>query len=262
MSWHKRPHAADGFTPVVTLGRELKHVGLGLLRLAPGDEYEGATAGIEAALVLLSGTGDVSGPGFEFTAIGERASVFDGRATAVYVPPGSSYRVRARTPLFMAVAVSPAEGGGAPALITPDQVEVAQRGQPGFRREVHNILDQRTAAHRLVIGETFNAVGEWSSYPPHKHDRSVPGQEVSMEEVYLFQIRPEQGFGVQVLYTADGQLEEAYMVRHGDVTILPYGYHPVAAAPGYQVYYLWVMAGEGRTLIPFDDPAHAWVKAR
>lgn len=257
---HRRPGTAPGLTQVVTPGVEMAHLGLALLRLQPGERYRSQTEGAEACLVLLGGTCTVSGPGFHFVSIGERESVFGGRATAVYLPAGQTFEVLALTALEIAVALSPAEAGGEPHLIRPGDVIVNERGRPGFRRQVHDILDGRTPAKRLVIGETFNEAGEWSSYPPHKHDQAIPEQEAVMEELYLFKVSPEQGFGVQVLYTSDGSLEEAYMLRDGDVTLLPRGYHPVSAAPGYRLYYLWIMAGEGRSLLPNDDPVHAWVK--
>jgi len=260
MRLHRRPGRAPGYTQVVVPGRELQTLGFGLLRLQPGESYSGSLDGVEACLVIISGTCDIAGPGLDCKEIGRRTSVFAGKAYSVYLPSGSTYTVTARTAVEVAVATSPTREAGQPKLITPDDVVVNQRGKPGFAREVHDILDARTPAARLVVGETFNSAGEWSSYPPHKHDETIPDKEARMEEVYFFQVEPEQGFGVQVLYSNDGALDEAYMVKKGDVTILPFGYHPVAAAPGYRVYYLWIMAGEGRTLIPNDDPAHAWVK--
>lgn len=260
MRLHKKPGNGPGLTPVVTIGHELEHIGFSLLRLQPGESHAVAGSGVETCLIILTGTGDVSGPGFAYENIGGRQRVFDGRATAVYLPAGCAYRVQARSALAVAVATSPAPATGEPRLIRPDDVVVNERGKPGFRRQVHDILDLRTPAQRLVVGETTNHTGEWSSYPPHKHDEHIPGVEADMEEVYLFQVDPPGGFGVQVLYSSDGALDEAYTVRDGDVAILPFGYHPVAAAPGYRLYYLWIMAGQGRQLLPVDDPDHVWVK--
>ena len=109
-----------------------------------------------------------------------------------------------------------------------------------------------------MLGETINPPGNWSSYPPHKHDRHAPPEEVALEEVYYYRFKPEGGFGVQLIY--DDHDERAQVVRDGDVVAIPSGYHPVVAAPGYSLYYLWVMAGEGRELAPFFDPRHVWVQ--
>jgi 5-deoxy-glucuronate isomerase len=123
---------------------------------------------------------------------------------------------------------------------------------------VRTILGPGDSAGRILLGETINPPGNWSSYPPHKHDTHEPPHEVRLEEVYLFKIDPPGGFGVQIRY--DGAGEECFTVRDGDVAAIPSGYHPVVAAPGYSLYYLWVMAGEGRQMIPRLDPAHAWVQ--
>jgi 5-deoxy-glucuronate isomerase len=110
-----------------------------------------------------------------------------------------------------------------------------------------------------VIGETYNPSGNWSSYPPHKHEREVPGLESKHEEVYYFRMNPAQGFALMRLYQDEGR-DQAVVVEDGDTVLLPNGYHPVVAAPGYQAYYLWILAGEKRALLMHDDPKHAWVK--
>ncbi len=108
--------------------------------------------------------------------------------------------------------------------------------------------------------------GHWSSFPPHKHDRDDGPDEVSLEELYFFKIDPSHGFGLQWIYGRAGDaradVDTAFAVRENDLAIIPYGYHPVAAPPGYQVYYLWFLAGRTRHLRPKDDPAHAWIRAR
>jgi 5-deoxy-glucuronate isomerase len=107
-----------------------------------------------------------------------------------------------------------------------------------------------------MVGETFNPPGNWSSYPPHKHDGR--DGEPTLEEVYYFRIDPPQGFGQQMLYTADGE-SVTHAVRDGDTVLLPYGYHPVSAPPGYRLYYLWGMAGAQRKLALHEDPTHRWI---
>ena len=107
-----------------------------------------------------------------------------------------------------------------------------------------------------MVGETFNPPGNWSSYPPHKHDGK--DGEPTLEEVYYFTIDPPQGFGQQILYTNDGE-SASHSVRDGDTVLLPYGYHPVSASPGYRLCYLWGMAGEQRKLALHEDPAHKWI---
>ena len=151
---------------------------------------------------------------------------------------------------------TPAEGGGTPALCQPSDVNVVQRGRDLYVREVREIFVRDPHARRLMVGETINARGQWSSYPPHKHDGR--DGEPRLEEAYYFRVDPPQGFGIQMLYTADGE-SAVHEVRDGDLVLLPYGYHPVSAPPGYRVYYLWAIAGDERRLAVYEDPAHKWV---
>jgi 5-deoxy-glucuronate isomerase len=136
---------------------------------------------------------------------------------------------------------------------------IAEVGHGNWSRTVRTIIGPEHAAVRLLLGETINPPGNWSSYPPHRHDRQDPPREVNLEEVYLFKVDPPGGFGVQIRYDLGGA-EEAFLVHDDDIAVIRAGFHPVVAASGYSLYYLWVMAGEGRVMIPYLDPAHAWVQ--
>ena len=149
-----------------------------------------------------------------------------------------------------------ASAGGTAVLIGPADVKVNARGRANYSREVHDIFVTDPHVQRLMVGETFNPPGNWSSYPPHKHDGK--DGEPTLEEVYYFTIDPPQGFGQQILYTNDGE-SATHSVRDGDAVLLPYGYHPVSAPPGYRLCYLWGMAGEQRKLALHEDPAHKWI---
>lgn len=260
-SLHRRPPRARGFTWVVRSGDTLRHLSFGLLRLAPGDSHRLLAESEEMVLVLLQGSLRLSGPGVAACQLGPRPGVFGGPASAVYLPPGQAAHVQALEEVEAAVACSPAERrpGQRPHVVTPEQVRAQRRGRPGFERDVHDIVDGRIPAQRLLVGETFNRPGQWSSYPPHKHDERIPGLEVPLEEIYYFRLDPPQGFGLQTIYSPARGVDVSYRVLDGDVTLLPFGYHPVAAAPGYRLYYLWAVAGEERTLCFHDDPAHAWL---
>jgi 5-deoxy-glucuronate isomerase len=287
---------ASGYRQVVPLAkRPLEYLGFGLAHLAAGQAWKFDTGRAEWTVVILSGSVRAFGPDGELTAgpLGVRKNVFAGKAAALYLPPAFKGRIEAVTAAEVAVCQAlvgkSATAGGmvtllgdhartqrkeawsreqrdhatpscTPIVITPDQVKVKTVGVHNWRREVHDIMDQRTPAARLLVGETFNQTGGWSSYPPHRHDEDRLPLEVNLEEIYFFQVNPPQGFGFQRLYTDDRSLDESYAIENGDTVILPRGYHPVAAAPGYQVYYLWLMAGTGRVMCPFDDPQHAWIK--
>jgi len=265
LSHLRRAQDAPGYTRFCTSGQDLAHLTFGVCNLAPGAGWEAQSEVEETLAVILCGTVDAVAGEAHWSGLGGRSNVFAGRASAVYVPPGERLALQAvGGPAKVAICQSPVPDGQStprPYVIGPADVQVNARGREPFAREVHDILDLSRPAARLVVGETFNEVGNWSSYPPHKHDENRGEAEARLEELYYFQVDPEQGFGAQFLYTVDGEIDEAYRVRQGDVTLLPRGYHPVAAAPGYRLYYLWVMAGDGRRLRPFDDPAHVWVKA-
>ena len=252
-----------GYRQVVPVAEDpLETLGFGLAHLAAGDTCPVETNGCEWAVVVLSGEVRAYIGEAELTAgpLGGRKNVFDGKAAAVYLPPGTKGRIEAVTPARLAVAQALSDTGAEPVVIPPEHVRTKTVGAHNWQREVHDIVDRRLDAACLLVGETFNRTGCWSSYPPHRHDEDRLPVEANLEEVYFFQVDPPQGFGFQRVYTDDRDLDESYAVEHDDVVVLPRGYHPVAAAPGYRVYYLWLMAGDGRTMCPFDDPQHGWIK--
>lgn len=224
------------------------------LRLDAGGTEHYAVPDEETVVVLQQGAGTFEIDGTRWTV--SRAGVFDERATALYLPPGRALTVHADTPLEAILVSTPAPAGGAPVVVRPEEVERLARGRDLYAREVHNLFVTDPSVQRLMVGETFNPPGHWSSFPPHKHD-GRDGEPV-LEEVYHFRIDPPQGFGNQMLYSADGE-SVTHTVRDGDVVLLPYGYHPVSAPPGYRVCYLWAMAGKERRLALHEDPAHKWI---
>lgn len=224
------------------------------LRLASGAQQEFVADGEETVVVLQQGSGVFVAAGREWT-VG-RSGVFTQPATALYLPPGVRLRVTASSHLEAILVSTPAEAGGEPALVGPGEVRVQARGKGLYTRDVHDILVSDPYARRLMVGETFNPPGHWSSFPPHKHD-GRDGEPV-LEEVYHYRVDPPQGFGHQMLYSADGETI-THAVRDGDAVLLPYGYHPVSVPPGYRLYYLWAMAGAERRLALHEDPAHRWI---
>lgn len=237
---------------------QTKQITFSLLRLEAGSEYEGQVVG-ETVAVLLFGVADAEVEGKRFQSIGQRRDVFSGKAFSLYMPANSRFRIRAQTFVEIAFGSVPAPAVGEPRLITPDQVKSRSVGLFNWRRDIDDIVDNTFPAQRLLVGETRNPPGNWSSYPPHKHEEENPPFETQMEEVYHFRIFPPTGFAIQMIYTDDGELNEAIIVKDGDTVVIPRGYHPVAAPPGYAVYYLWVLAGERRQMFVRFDPAHVWV---
>ncbi|PUA37953.1 5-deoxy-glucuronate isomerase [Paenibacillus elgii] len=236
------------------------YVGFEVYRLSQGQRLKKETGDQEACLVLLSGKANVATSELMLDNIGQRMSVFEQIPPySVYVPNGDFFEVTATTELELAVCAAPGYGSHPARLIAPDQVGVETRGYGNIERHIHNILPEQSPADSLLVVEVFTPNGHWSSYPPHKHDQDNLPNESYLEETYYHKINPAEGFAMQRVYTLDGELDETMIVKNGDAVLVPKGFHPVSAPPGYDVYYLNVMAGPVRTWRFYNDPAHEWL---
>lgn len=230
-------------------------------RLQPGETLSLSAGEAETALVVLTGRCDVESTRGSWTGLGGRPSVFAGKPWTLYLPCRTAYAVRAlEGPVEFALCSALAEREFPPRVIEPDEVQVEVRGGRNVTRLIHHIIPPDFPAHRLLVCEVFTPSGNWSSYPPHKHDRADMPREAALEEVYFYRISHPDGFALQRLYTDDRQLDETLTLTDNDLVLVREGYHPVAAAPGYHCYYLNVLAGEERTMQAADDPHHAWVR--
>jgi 5-deoxy-glucuronate isomerase len=262
-----RIYRAEGdgpYCPVITDSNagDMQFCRFGLVTLAAGESWSGQFEDMETVLVVLTGTVEVEAGGEHWSGLGARSSVFDGKATAVYAGPVTALRVAALAgPAEIGVCGVRSDARHAPFVVTPEDVVVHHRGRDSWRRDVHDIVGDNGEGRveRIVVGETFGHAGGWSSYPPHKHDETS-AEQTQLEEIYHYRFNPASGFGVQLLYATDGDVDEAHIVRSGDSFAISRGYHPVVAAGGYEIYYLWFLGGpHGRQLRPFDDPAHRWL---
>ena len=257
------------FQQIVTPGT-LRFLDFARLRLEAGERYSAETGGREYVLDFLAGVASVkvTGPGgYEqaFLQVGERPDVFSGPPVMVYLPPQSAYEVHAGPePVDVGIFSAPSQAKIPATLCEGSAVAEKQVGRGNWQRTVFSALAEDVAAERLLAGETLNPPGNWSSYPPHKHDHSNPPHEAVLEEIYLFRFKPAQGFGFIWTYTAPDDPEgfsDVFLVQDGDTVLLPKGYHPVVAAPGYDMHYTWVLAGEERRYGAWaDDPRHAWTR--
>jgi 5-deoxy-glucuronate isomerase len=255
-------NAAEGIRPA-TAG--WTHLSFRTVRCKPDEELTGQTGNEETALIWLSGSAEVEG----FGEVGERENVFSGKPSALLLPPASRYRVRARTPLHLAIVSAPAESTLPARLIRPDDVRVEIRGKGVTERRIHWILSEKDPGARLLLVEVLTPAGHWSTYPPHKHDEDRAGVERALEELYYYRFNPEQGFAFQGIYTKPspspsgggqgGGLNVSIRARHDDLVLVPRGYHVVSAAPGYDCYYLNAMAGAVREWLFTTDPDHEWL---
>ncbi len=178
---------------------------------------------------------------------------------AVYLPDGVSYRVEATSELELAVCSAPGQGNHEPRLISPDQIKQSTRGVGSNTRHIQDVLPETEPADSLLVVEVYTPAGNWSSYPPHKHDQDNLPHESRLEETYYHRVNPSQGFAFQRVYTDDRRLDESMAVDDGCVVLVPYGYHPAGVPHGYELYYLNVMVGPKRVWKFHNDPDHQWL---
>ena len=233
---------------------------LNSLQLGRGERVELDTRECEVGIVLLGGTCTVESLLGSWSKIGRRPNVFAGMPYALYLPIHTSFTITADSQCDIALCYSKAEKSYPPRLITPSDVAIEIRGAGNATRQINSIFPPDFPAHRLIVVEVYTPSGNWSSYPPHKHDVHNPPAEVDLEEIYYYRIDRPDGFAIQRVYTSDHHLDETLTVRTGEMVLVPEGYHPVVAAHGYNVYYLNVLAGSARSLAASEDPKHLWVR--
>lgn len=254
---HLKSSRAEGLNTVIRDGA-LGLLSLDLLVLGAGRSFVCSTGAFETAAVIMSGDASVKVEGFEHRL--RRKSVFAERASCVCLPIETEAVFTAGEDTVIALCKSRCDVKGSPFFVSQEMTREKTVGKENWERKVVDIIGSDSPACRLVVGETFNAPGGWSSFPPHKHDTAIAGVEAKMEEIYLFRLDPPEGFGTQTIYGQEGT--HSFKVRDFDAVTIPWGYHPVSAMPGYGLYYLWFLAGEGRTLMPNTDPEYKWLEAR
>ena len=251
----RRPTASPGHPAVrVDPGDEAtgwQYVSFRALHLPAGGRIQGSTGREEVALIVLGGTCVARAGGQSFEHLGDRTSVWDRTPPHLLVlSPGTEYALTAGgEPVHLAIAGAAATtpNTSPPRLVRPGDVLVEHRGEGQTARTVHHLLPPKPgAADRLIAFEVYTPGGNWSSFPPHKHDTEDPPRESFLEEVYYYGIQPSTGFALQRVYTTDRSLDETIAAQDGDLVLVPRGYHVVSASPGHDCYYLNVMAGPGR----------------
>jgi 5-deoxy-glucuronate isomerase len=229
-------------------------------RLGAGETLAGDTTTNELCIVALGGRFGVSSAAGSWAGIGGRVNVFSGMPWALYLPIRTTFKLTAETDCDLAFCYCRAENAHPARVITPADVDVEVRGGANATRQINHIMKPDFAAHRLLVVEVYTPSGNWSSYPPHKHDVHNPPGEVDLEEIYYYRVDDPAGYAIQKVYTADRRIDETLTVRDGELVLIPEGYHPVVAAHGYNVYYLNALAGSARSMAASDDPDYAWVR--
>lgn len=254
--WKPQP----GFTLLSKPGDAgMQHLSFGMIALEAGQKYNLPAADQETALVLLKGEAALAGSGLERQVIGPRADLFNDKPWTVMVPAQGTLEIEATADCELALCQAPSTRPGPALVIPPDKVKEVSLGKPGFQRRALMMVTEEVPADYLFIGEAIVPPANWASFPPHRHDFDDLPHEVDMEEIYYFRFDRPQGFGIQKIYTDDRSIDETYTVQDHHTVLIPEGYHPVATAPGYSMYYLWIMAGKDRRFLSRPDPDHRWV---
>jgi 5-deoxy-glucuronate isomerase len=228
-------------------------------RLLPGESYRASVENEEAAFVLLGGTCSADwGSGAKV--IGKRKNVFDGFPYTLYLPAGNTVTFTAQTTCEIAECRVPSSAKLQPKLITPSEVVSSLRGGANASRQIVDIMPPAFPADRLMVIEVYTPGGNWSSYPPHKHDVHNPPAEVDLDEIYYYRIGQPEGFAFQHLYSKESPNGRVVQARDGDAVLVRSGFHPVVAGPGYDTYYLNFLAGSARALAVTEDPQHVWIR--
>ena len=264
MNFKKSYKSAKGYTPICKIGEcSLKKLEFGIIELDKGESLTFETQDKETAFIMLEGHCSVAFGDTLWESVGNRMSVFENRrAESFYMPRDFACTITAQDHIKIAVCATPVSEKTEPQLLREDHVTLKLLGEVPYQRETSFIIDGSTNAKVLTIGEAYCTEGNWAGFPPHKHDVNDMPNECIAEEIYYFLFDPKQGFAVQCLYTADGEIDEAYRVKQDELVEFPYGYHTTVSTPGYQTYFLWLMAGDYQGFNRSSDPEHAWIEKR
>ncbi|HPO13637.1 MAG TPA: 5-deoxy-glucuronate isomerase [Candidatus Hydrogenedentes bacterium] len=242
-------------------------------KLDAGETWSSETGECEFAFVNISGRYAVETSQKVWRGIGGRKTPFEGPAHVLYLPRRTQFTVTAEEAGEFAVAWVPTDEDHEPFLIPPKKVPTSIRGGDNVSRQINDLLPPGSPVHRLVLVEVYTPSGNWSSYPPHKHDVHIVGEngaliESDLEEVYYYKFDRPEGYAYQRVYTdehcplhkAEFPIDAVMLPTDGCAVLVPEGYHPVASPPGYTTYYLNILAGSAQSLANQDDPRYSWVK--
>jgi 5-deoxy-glucuronate isomerase len=256
----------DEYIHVTPSSARWEHLSFAARKMKRGDTWDFETQENELALVVLGGVCQVTSNRGAWTDVGRRPNVFAGMPYTLFLPADTRFTVEATSEeLDIAYGWCVATAEHSPRLVKPAEVEIEIRGGANVTRQINKMIPPGFPASRLVVVEVYTPSGNWSSYPPHKHDEHIVDAagnilEADLEEVYFYKIDRPEGFAYQRIYTPDGKIDELVLARDSHLVLSPQGYHPVVAAPGYNCYYLNMLAGSAQSLAATDDPEHTWVK--
>ena len=235
-------------------------------RLAQGATWEHTTGDYEYAHVILGGKCNILTSQDDFLNIGRRPHVFAGMPWAVYLSRHTDFEIEALTPDFeVATCWVPTDQDFPAQLVTAADSKLEIRGGGNATRQINSIIPPGFNCHRIVAVEAYTPSGNWSSYPPHKHDEHCEDEhgtvlEADLEETYFYKIDRPGGYAYQRVYNDDRSIDGVMLAQENDIVLVPEGYHPVVSAHGYNTYYLNFLAGSAQSLANTDDPRYTWTK--
>ena len=264
MNYKRTYKPQKGYTPISKIGKSsLKMLEFGIIELDKGEKLSFFTENKETAFIMLEGHCDVEFDSTKWENIGNRKTVFENRkAESFYMPKEKKLIITAKDHIKIAVCSAPIEVMTEPQVLREEHVVLKLLGEKPYQRETSFIIDQNSNAKHLTVGEAYVTEGNWAGFPPHKHDEDNMPKECIAEEIYYFLFDPVQGFAVQCLYTSDKSIDEAYRVKNDELVEFHYGYHTTVATPGYQTYFLWLMAGDHQGFNRSSDPDHEWIEKK
>ena len=243
-----------------------QYLNMAALRLNAGERYSSSVGDHEHVSVILGGRCTIRTSAGDFPNIGRRPDVFSGMPWAFYLPRHTEFEIEALTDgLEIASCWVPTDQNHPARLVTPADSAIEIRGGGNATRQINSIIPPGFDCHRLVCVEVYTPPGNWSSYPPHKHDvhrEAGDGTllEADLEEIYFYKIDKPEGYAYQRVYTGNRSIDGLMMAQNHDAVLVPEGYHPVVSAHGYTTYYLNFLAGSAQSLANTDDPTYRWIK--
>jgi 5-deoxy-glucuronate isomerase len=242
--------------PILAGNEPVERIYFNIVKLVAGENYQYLLPGFESVVAPMAGTCDLTVDGEAFSGLGRRATIWDGKAEAVYAGPNAEVAIVAQTDCEIAIAGGLWDRRMSPFRVRPEEIDMVDVGsnETKSRRRIFHLLGQNGAgrAGNLLVSELYADEGCWSGFPPHKHDTDQPG-ETAHEEMYHWRFNPPTGFGAQLWYNPDGETT-AYMTRHGDTFAFSDGYHPTVTSPCHQSYIFTILVGKTqRSLIQNFD---------
>lgn len=258
---------APGVTLVQNLDKSnttLEHIEFKVIEMEANAAFKEELTEQELCAVVLTGNVDAVVDGEKYSDLGTRDSVFEKKPTdSVYVPSKKTIEITSNKPSKLALCYGKSTKTLDTKVVRADENNIERRGKYSNKRLVHDILpDTIDFVENLLVVEVYTDQGNFSSYPPHKHDKDDLPNESLLEETYYHEINPDQGFVFQRVYTDDRSLDETMAVESQDCVSVPKGYHPVGVPDGYDLYYLNVMAGPHRKWVFHNDEDHEWILER